>query len=228
MGTAIEFSSDGESMSGYLAEPPAGKANGRGVVVLQEWWGLVPHIIDVADRFAAEGYLALAPDLWRGQRTTDPDQAERLFMALDVARAEKDLRGAMAALAGRGARGRVGVVGFCMGGQLALYAGTTSPERVGAVVDFYGVHPQVRPDFDRLGCPVLGLFGEEDSSVSPAVVHELAAAIRDRGGRITTAIYPDAGHAFFNDARPEAYQPAAAADAWKKTLAFLAEHLSGE
>jgi carboxymethylenebutenolidase len=227
MGTTIDLRSNGDMVSGYLAEPPAGKANGRGVVVLQEWWGLVPHIIDVADRFAAEGYLALAPDLFRGERTTRPDEAARLFMALDIGRAEKDLRGAIAALAARGATGRVGVVGFCMGGQLALFAATRSPDQVGAAVDFYGIHPNVKPDFSQLRCPVLGLFGEEDSSVSPEAVHTLAGEIRDQGGRITTAIYPGAGHAFFNDARPEAYRADAAADAWKKTLAFLAENLAG-
>jgi carboxymethylenebutenolidase len=227
MGTTIEFRSNGDLMSGYLAEPPAGKANGRGVLVLQEWWGLVPHIIDVADRFAAEGYIALAPDLWRGERATRPDEAARLFMALDVARAEKDLRGAIAALAARGARGKVGVVGFCMGGQLALHAATESPDQVGAVVDFYGIHPNVKPDFSKLRAPVLGLFGEEDSSVSPDAVHALAGEIRTCGGRITTAIYPGAGHAFFNDARPDAYNAEAAADAWNKTRAFLAENLAG-
>lgn len=227
MGTTIEVRANGEMMSGYLAEPPAGKANGRGLVVIQEWWGLVPHIIDVADRLAAEGYLVLAPDLWRGERTTSPDEAARLFMALNVPRAEKDLRGAIAALAERGARGKVGVIGFCMGGQLALYAATTSPERVGAAVDFYGIHPNVHPDFTKIACPVLGLFGEEDASVSPEAVHKLAGVIRAAGGTITTAIYPGAGHAFFNDARPEAYNPAAAADAWNKTLAFLRDNLVG-
>jgi len=226
MGTTIEFRGNGEMMSGYLAEPPAGKANGRGVVVIQEWWGLVPHITRVADRFAAEGYLALAPDLWRGERTTKPDEAARLFMALNVPRVEKDLRGAVAALIERGARGKVGVVGFCLGGQLALFAATTSPDRVGAAVDFYGVHPNVHPDFTKLACPVLGLFGEEDASVSPEVVHKLANAIREAGGTMTTAIYPGAGHAFFNDDRPEAYNAAAAADAWKKTLAFFADNLT--
>jgi len=227
MGTTIEFRANGEMMTGYLAEPPAGKANGRGVVVIQEWWGLVPHITHVADRFAAEGYLALAPDLWRGERTTRPDEAGRLFMALNVPRVEKDLRGAIAALGERGAKGKVGVVGFCMGGQLALFAATSNPERVGAAVDFYGIHPNVHPDFSKLTCPVLGLFGEDDSSIDPEAVHKLAGAIREKGGSITTAIYPGAGHAFFNDARPEAYNAAAAADAWKKTLAFLGDNLAG-
>jgi carboxymethylenebutenolidase len=112
-----------------------------------------------------------------------------------------------------------------MGGKLALHAACANPDQVGAVVDFYGIHPDVVPDFSRLRCPVLGLFGEDDSSVSPEAVHSLAGEIRKHGGRITTAIYPGAGHAFFNDARPEAYRPEAAADAWKKTLAFLAENL---
>jgi carboxymethylenebutenolidase len=227
MGTTIEFRANGEMMSGYLAEPPAGKANGRGVVVIQEWWGLVPHITHVADRFAAEGYLALAPDLWRGERTTKPDEAARLFMALNVSRADKDLRGAIVALVERGANGKVGLVGFCMGGQLALYAAASNPDRVGAAVDFYGIHPNVHPDLAKLECPVLGLFGEDDSSISPEAIHQLAGAIREHGGRITTAIYPGAGHAFFNDSRPEAYNAAAAADAWKKTLAFLGENLAG-
>jgi carboxymethylenebutenolidase len=227
MGTTIEFRANGETMSGYLAEPPAGKANGRGVVVIQEWWGLVPHITHVADRFAAEGYVALAPDLWRGERTTKPDEAAGLFMALNVPRADKDLRGAIMALGERGAKGKVGVVGFCMGGQLALYAAASNPDRVGAAVDFYGIHPNVHPDLAKLECPVLGLFGEEDASISAEAIHGLADAIRENGGTITTAIYPGAGHAFFNDARPEAYNAAAAADAWKKTLAFLGENLAG-
>ena len=227
MGTTIEFRSTGDAMSGYLAEPPAGKANGRGLVVLQEWWGLVPHIVDVADRFAAEGYLVIAPDLWRGERTTQPDEATRLFMALDVSRAEKDVRGAIATLAERGAHGPVGVIGFCMGGQLALLSATTNGDRVGAAVDFYGIHPKVKPDFRKLSCPVLGLFGEDDASVDPEAVHRLAGEIREAGGRIDTAIYPGAGHAFFNDTRPEAYNAAAAADAWNKTLAFLAANLGG-
>ena len=148
-------------------------------------------------------------------------------MALNTAQADKDVRGAIAALAERGARGPVGVVGFCMGGQLALLSATSNGDRVGAAVDFYGIHPNVHPDFKKLSCPVLGLFGEEDSSVNPEAVHRLAGEIREAGGRIDTAIYQGAGHAFFNDTRPEAYKADAAADAWKKTLAFLSENLAG-
>jgi carboxymethylenebutenolidase len=219
MGEMIEFAANGGTLPGYLATPE--NPNGKAVVVLQEWWGLVPHIQDVADRFAAAGYLALAPDLYRGERTTDADVAGRQMMSLDIERAEKDLRGAIAAAAERAGVERVGVIGFCMGGQLALLAATASPSAVGAAVDFYGIHPKIKPDFSRLECPVLGLFAENDEYVGAEAVAGLVAAIEGAGKRIEHHIYPGVGHAFFNDARPEAHDAAAAADAWERSLAFL-------
>src|SRR5215208_6521061 len=145
MGEMVEFPFAGGNTGGYLSIPE--KGNGPGVVVIQEWWGLVDHIKDVAERFAAEGFVALAPDLYHGEATNEPDEAGKLMMTLDIERAAKDLRGAARyLLAEGGATGaRVGVVGFCMGGQLALYAGTVAPDQVGAVVDFYGIHPNVKP-----------------------------------------------------------------------------------
>jgi carboxymethylenebutenolidase len=226
MGETIQFASDGTTIQGYLARPAAGKANGKGVIVLQEYWGLVPHIKDVADRFAAQGYAALAPDLYRGKTTTSPDDAGRMLMALDIQNAEKDLRGAIAALAEHaGVAGKVGVVGFCMGGQLAMLAATTNPSRIGAAVNFYGVHPNVKPDFSRLAAPVLGLFGDKDDFVNRDAVTALVQAIRAAGKNIEHHTYPDAGHAFFNDARPEAYVAPAAKDAWTRTLSFLQHNL---
>jgi carboxymethylenebutenolidase len=196
------------------------------VIVVQEWGGLVPHVRDIVDRFAAAGYVALAPDLYHGESTKQPDEAGRLLMALDIARAEQDLRGAIAALRERGnITGRVGVIGFCMGGQLALFAATTSANEIGAAVDFYGVHPKVSPDFSKLQCPVMGIFGAKDTMVGEAVVEKLVADIGAAGGTITHHTYPNAGHAFFNDTRPDAYHAASAADAWTKTLAFFATHL---
>jgi carboxymethylenebutenolidase len=222
----IEFKVNGSTLNGYLVAPAPNNANGNGVVVLQEWWGLVPHIKDVADRFAAQGYVALAPDLFRGKSTTSPDEAGRLFMALEIDQAETDLRGAIAALREHGGvTGKVGVVGYCMGGQLALFAATTSASEVGAAVDYYGVHPNVKPDFSKLQCPVLGLFGEHDDFVNPEVVGKLVADIEAAGGSIEHHIYGDAGHAFFNDARPDAYHAPSAADAWKRTLDFFNQHL---
>jgi carboxymethylenebutenolidase len=210
---------------GYLALPE--QSSGFGVVVIQEWWGLVPHIKSVADRFAAAGYVALAPDLYKGDTTTSPDEAQRLFMALNIEQSAKDLETAINYVLQQPAvtHKKVGVVGFCMGGQLALLAGTVS-DQVGAVVDFYGVQPNVKPDFSKLSAPVLGLFGEQDDFVPPQAVYQLEDAIRQAGGSIEARIYSNAGHAFFNDSRPEAYNGEAADDAWQRTLDFLQQQLN--
>ena len=138
-GKMVEFPTNGRTTQGYLATPAAGK--GPGVLVIQEWWGLVPHIKSVCDRFAAEGFSALAPDMYHGKTASEPDEAGKLFMALNIAQAEKDLAGAAKYLASHSSTSKLGVVGFCMGGQLALFAGCTQPS-IGAVVDFYGVHPE--------------------------------------------------------------------------------------
>ncbi|HEX4993525.1 MAG TPA: dienelactone hydrolase family protein, partial [Methylomirabilota bacterium] len=158
-GKMVDFPSNGHSAKGYLATPASGK--GPGVLVIQEWWGLVGHIKNVCDRFAAAGFSALAPDLYHGQTATEPDAAGKLFMALNIQRAEKDLSGAAKFLAGHSSTAKLGAVGFCMGGQLALFAGCTNVN-VGAVVDFYGIHPNVKPDYRKLNGPVLGLFAEKD------------------------------------------------------------------
>src|SRR5262244_4454040 len=129
-GSMVKFSSNGGTTDGYLATPAAGK--GPGVIVIQEWWGLVGHIKAVCDRFAAEGFTALAPDMYHGQTANEPDGAGKLFMALNIAQAEKDLRGAVDHLASQSSSKKVGAVGFCMGGQLALFAGCTNPA-IGAV-----------------------------------------------------------------------------------------------
>jgi len=210
---------------GYLALPET--SNGIGLIVIQEWWGLVPHIKAVVDRFAAAGYVALAPDLYKGTTTQSPDEAQRLFMALNIEQSAQELETAIDYLLKQPAVKikKLGVVGFCMGGQLALLAATTS-QHVGAVVDFYGVHPNVHPDFSKLTAPVLGLFGENDDFVPPATVRQLEAVIQQAGGSIESHSYPNAGHAFFNDSRPEAYNAEAATDAWQRLLAFLPQALA--
>src|SRR5580765_1152270 len=165
-GTMVEFSSNGGIGSGYLSKPESGK--GPGVIVIQEWWGLVDHIKDLADRFAREGFVALAPDLYQGKTAKSPDEAGKLMMALNIAETEKELAAAVEFLSCQGwVQGRrVGIVGFCMGGQLALYAASKNP-RIGAAVDFYGIHPAVKPDLKAIRCPVLGFFGGKDPSVTP-------------------------------------------------------------
>ncbi|HJQ33779.1 MAG TPA: dienelactone hydrolase family protein [Pyrinomonadaceae bacterium] len=223
-GQMIEFQSNGGTTRGYLSVPEGGK--GPGVVVIQEWWGLVPHIKDVADRFAAAGFVALAPDLYHGDVARSPDEAGKMMMALNIAQAEKDLRGAVQYLLNHEATAgdSVGTVGFCMGGALSLYAASKNAQ-VGACVVFYGIHPKVEPDFDNLRAPVLGIFAEKDTFVTPDVVRALEETVREHGKAIETHIYPGADHAFFNDTRPEVYDREASADAWRRTVDFFRTHL---
>jgi carboxymethylenebutenolidase len=221
-GTMVEFPANGTTTSGYLATPPSGK--GPGVLVIQEWWGLVPHIKKVCDRFAAEGFTALAPDMYHGQTATEPGGAEKLFMALNIGRAEKDLRGAAQYLARESSTKKLGAVGFCMGGQLALFAATVNPS-IGASVNFYGIHPNVKPDYTKLSGPVLGLFAERDQFVTPQVAREVDAAIKKAGKQSEIHIYPGVDHAFFNDERKDAYNKGAAEDAWRRTLTFFRQQL---
>jgi carboxymethylenebutenolidase len=221
-GKMVEFPSNGSKTSGYLATPVAGK--GSGVIVIQEWWGLVGHIKKVCDRFAAEGFTALAPDMYHGHTASEPDGATKLFMALNIAQAEKDLRGAAAHLLGQSATKNLGAVGFCMGGQLALFAATLNPS-VGACVNFYGIHPNVKPDYSKLSGPVLGLFAEKDGFVTPQVAKDTDAAIKKAGKQSEIHIYPGVDHGFFNDERPDVYNKAAADDAWKRTLNHVRQNL---
>jgi carboxymethylenebutenolidase len=220
----VAFPSNGKTGQGYLAVPPAGR--GPGVIVLQEWWGLVDHIKEVADRFAAEGFVALAPDLYHGETTTSPDDAGKLMMALDIARVEKDLRGSIDYLLARDevTSPRVGTVGFCMGGQLSLYAACENAS-VGACVVFYGIHPNVQPNLSALKAPVLGFFAEKDEFVPPVAVRQLEADIRVAGKFADFTIFTGADHAFFNDTRPEVYDAAHAATCWERMLSFYREHV---
>jgi len=221
-GKMVDFPSNGSTTQGYLAAPASGK--GPGVLVIQEWWGLVPHIKRVADRFAAEGFTALAPDMYHGMTADEPDGAGKLFMALNIAQAEKDLRGAAKYLAGQSSTAKLGAVGFCMGGQLALFAGTVNPN-VGAVVDFYGIHPNVKPDYSKLSGPVLGLFAEKDQFVNPTVARQVDSAIKGAGRTSEIHIYPNVDHGFFNDDRKDVYNKAAAEDAWNRTVTLFRANL---
>jgi carboxymethylenebutenolidase len=228
MGELVDFPSNGHGASGYLAIPESG--SGPGLLVIQEWWGLVPHITDLCDRFAAEGFVALAPDLFHGESTTEPDEAGKLMMALNLERAAQDLDGAVDLLLGHDAvvGDKIGITGFCMGGGLTLVEACHRPDAFGAVVPWYGLipWPDAEPDWTKLAAPVMGHFAGKDDFFTPDKAVALEATIRATGTSATFYLYDEAGHAFFNDTRPEAYDADAAATAWQRTLDFLHTRLS--
>ncbi len=225
MGEIIEFPSNGGTASGYLAEPSGGE--GIPLVVIQEWWGLVPHITDVCDRFAAEGFVALAPDLYHGQTTTEPDEAGKLMMALNMAQAAKDLSGAVDEVSDRTESDRVGITGFCMGGGLALVAATRRPDKIKACVPWYGLipWPDAQPHWDHLDAAVLGHYAENDGFFTPAAAAALGDDLRQLGKEVDIVIHPGVDHAFFNDTRPEVYDATESLAAWRQTVGFLRTHL---
>lgn len=227
MGEMIEFPSNGSTGEGYLATPASG--SGPGVVVIQEWWGLVPHIKDVCDRFAAEGFVALAPDLYHGEATTEPDEAGKKMMALELERAGKDLSGAVDAVRSRSEGSGVGVVGFCMGGGLALVLASQRPDAVKVVVPFYGglAWEGASADYSAIKAAVMGHYAERDDWVTPEVAADIERQLREAGNDdVTTYVYAGTDHAFFNDSRPEVYSPEAAALAWDRTIELLRSRLS--
>ncbi|HEY2225450.1 dienelactone hydrolase family protein [Actinomycetospora sp.] len=218
----VTFPSGGGTAHGYLALPESGA--GPGVVVIQEWWGLTAHVADVTNRLAAEGFVALAPDLYGGTTTHDADEAGKLMGQLPVEQAAVDLGGAVdfllehEAVVGR----KVGAVGFCMGGGFVLVLAAQQGDKIGAAVPFYGVLGEDYPSFAKLSAPMLGHFGAEDSMAPPDAVTQLADRIEAESGRRPDfRIYP-AGHAFFNDENHMGtYDPEQATIAWNETLNFL-------
>ncbi len=224
-GSDLELRVENGSLSGYVAVPAAGR--GPGVLVLHEAWGLVDHVRDVSDRLARAGFVALAPDLYHGQVPEDLPQVRRLASEIAADRVGADLDAALAALLNHdGVDGpRVGVVGFCMGGHLALLAATRSA-RVAAVVDFYGMLPHLPLDFAGMDAAVLAIFAENDEHIGAEAVEDLRRALRAAGKRATFHLQPGVGHAFMNDARPDCHDAAAAAEGWDRMLAFLRAELT--
>ncbi len=228
MGDKVSFQSNGDTAEGYLAIPDSG--GGPAVIVIQEWWGLVGHVTDVADRFAAEGFMALAPDLYHGAKTKEPDEAEKLMMGLAMDRAGRDIAGAATYLAGRPENtGRgVGCVGFCMGGSLALWSATLSGDII-ATVGFYPAVPWERmsPTWSTYDGKHAMIHTDEHEGGSGAEgIQTAKEAIEGAGGEVTLFDYPGTDHAFFNDQRPEAYHATAAAEAWSRTLNLFRSQLS--
>jgi carboxymethylenebutenolidase len=227
MGETVTFPSNGGSTTGYLAVPASGR--GPGVIVIQEWWGLVGHITSVVDRFAAEGFVALAPDLYHGATTGEPDEAMRLMMGLAMDQAARDMAGAARYLADRDdCTGRVGAVGYCMGGSLALWSAALSDE-VSAAVGFYPAIPWERmsPSWEKFaGKAAVIHCSEEDGTSAAAGIQTARKAIEGAGGTCQVYDYPGTSHAFFNDDRPEVFDRDASAAAWARTLVCLRGALS--
>jgi carboxymethylenebutenolidase len=222
-GKMVSFvSAEGET-PGYLARPSR-DGSYPGVVVIQEWCGLVPHIKEVVERFAGEGFVALAPDLYHGQIAEEPDEARKLAMALERDQAVAEIQAAVVYLTTLGdvSPKRIGVVGWCMGGGLALSAATES-ESIGAAVCFYG-RPLSPADTAILQVPTLGLYASEDHGISMGDVESFERELRQNDVPHEIHVYPEAHHAFFNDTRP-VYDVQAATNAWKRTLAWFNRYL---
>lgn len=245
MGMMIDFAAAGQDFQGYRADPE-GEIRGA-VLVIHEIWGLVPHIRDVADRFAAEGYLAVAPDLMGlagldvallaelGERRNDPAAQDEIQPKMRTAMAPLQAPEAAARIkAGVSAvfdylngqpegDGRTAVAGFCFGGTYAFALAVEEPELI-AAVPFYGHAEYSAEELSGISCPVLAFYGADDSRLIEALP-ALQKNMQEAGTDFRPTVFPGAGHAFFNDSNAAMYRPEAAAAAWTQTLDFLAEQL---
>ncbi len=225
----VQYPSEGVTVRAYMVQPQD-KGPRPALIVVQEWWGLNDHMKDVARRYAREGYLAIAPDLYSrlgNKITADPNEAGKLMNTLKQEDGLKDLNATVKYLKtvpGVDAA-KIGVTGFCMGGSYALMLPCVNRE-IKAAVPFYGQVPSPDTPLQNLACPVLYIYGEDDGWITKADVQRLAAALKkyNKPGEIKT--YPGASHAFFNDTRKDVYKPAEAKDAWTRALAFFKQHLA--
>ncbi len=221
----VEFPANGDSGRAYLALPE-GDGPFPGVIVVQEWWGVDEHIKDVARRFAAEGFVALAPDLYHGNVTREPSEAQKWMMSLNMAEAVNELVKATDYLASRpevAGRG-IGTVGFCMGGGLALNLACES-SKIHAAAPFYGVNPTPVDRVRNLNGPLLAIYAENDAFAGESVRGALEQTLKTSNIDREIVVYPGAQHAFFNDTRPEVYDRDAAADAWQRVLSHFRQNL---
>lgn len=216
MQSSVRFSTSAGHANGFLVRPGKNKV---GVIVLQEWWGLVPHIQDVAQRFAQAGFTALAPDLYHGKSTVDAEEASHLMKGLDWGRAAQEIAGAVAHLREHEGCSRVAIAGFCMGGALTVIA--ASQPGVDAYAAFYGFPPGGAVNLDDIRAPGLLFFGEKETFFSVPDAKAFAEKQTARGISTDVIVYEGAGHAFFNDTRPDVFKRAAANDSWRRTLALF-------
>ena len=214
-------------VAGHLARP-SGQGPWPALIVVQEWWGLDDQTRSIADRFAKEGYLAFAPDLYHGElaRLGDAAAARALVQKHGPGAAAELAKVRDAIVGGRDCSGRLGAVGFCFGGRKSLELALS--RRLNAVCSFYGggMH-EIFDRLERIDCPVLGLFGDRDASIPVGTVEELDRVLDRAGVKHEVVVYPGSGHAFFRDSDPSVYKPEAARDAWERAKRFFAEHLKG-
>jgi carboxymethylenebutenolidase len=229
MAETVEFKSNGSTASGYLVKPASG--SGPGVLVIQEWWGLDAGIKEMADRLGKAGFVALAPDLYHGQLAghDEMDKASHLMQSLPPDRAGRDMSGAVDYLAGHNAvtSPGVGVVGFCMGGMLSFIIAANRPDKVKAVVPFYGF-PQgpAEPDWSKLTATISGHMAEHDDYFSPAAAHALEAKLRGMGKKVTLKVHPGTGHAFMGPHNAlGTLDEKLAAQIWPEVVSFLKDNL---
>jgi carboxymethylenebutenolidase len=230
MANTVEFRSNGGTASGYLALPPAGR--GPGVLVIQEWWGVDPSLKETTDRLGAAGFVALAPDLYHGDLAAhdEMDKASHLMQSLPPDRAARDMSGAVDFLAGHPAvtSDGIGVVGFCMGGMLAFIIAANRPDKVKAVVPFYGF-PQgaSEPDWSKLSAAISGHMAANDSFFPPSAARALEAKLRAMGKDVTLEVHPGTGHAFMGPHNALGTLNAKlAAQIWPGVFSFLKEKLT--
>lgn len=220
----IEYGANGERGSGYLARPDDGDAHGAphpGVIVIQEWWGLDAHIRDVADRFAREGFVALAPDLYHGKTASEPDEARKLAMNLNRERAAADLAGAVRYLLDlpNVAPKKAGCIGFCMGGSMTLMLAAANAN-IAAGAPFYAGFTPPPGELAKIEAELFCAFGADDAGIPIEKVREFESTLRSHGKNAVVKVYEGAPHSFFNDTKPS-YRPAAAADAWEHALSLF-------
>jgi carboxymethylenebutenolidase len=230
MAQTVEFPSNGSVASGYLVTPPSG--SGPGVLVIQEWWGLDSGIKEMARRLGAAGFVALAPDLYHGELAAhdEMDKAAHLMQKLPADRAGRDMSGAVDYLANHAAvtSEGIGVVGFCMGGMLSFIIAANRPDKVKAVVSFYGF-PQgdAEPDWSKMTAVVSGHMAEHDDFFSPAAARALETKLRGMGKDVTLKIHPGTGHAFMGPHNALGTLNAElAARIWPEVVSFLQQNVN--
>ncbi|HEY3994111.1 MAG TPA: dienelactone hydrolase family protein [Ktedonobacteraceae bacterium] len=222
----VDLQVNGNGAYAYIAEPDD-NAQHPGVVVIQEWWGLEPHVRDIAQRLAAEGFVVAVPDLYHGKIATEPDDAMKMVMMLrkNVDRAAQEIGGALDTLKARSnvEPKKLGLIGFCVGGFLT-YIVASRYKDLGAVVPFYGAGYDPTPEeVAKVQAPVLAFYGSQDNSVPPAQIEKIERLYRQANKDFTVKVY-NAGHAFINPDHGSGNE-AAAAEAWPLAVNFLRQHL---